>query len=170
MTQEPTDPAAEDLRPDDGALLVFRLDEQAFGIAVAAVHEILDAQASTPVPNADAFAPGVINVRGVVVPMVDIRHRLAMSAAADPEHARIIVVEVEHDGAAQVVAQKLAFAVDMGEDVIEADLATLERVPELGAVWPQPYLRGAVRRGDELVILLRIETLFHPRPAPRAAA
>lgn len=164
MTRDPT--ATDDLRPDDGSLLMFRLDEQAFAISVAAVHEILDAQASTPVPNADAFAPGVINVRGVVVPLVEIRHRLAMGHAPDPEHARVIVVEIGIDGA----AQKLAFAVDTVEDVIEADLAAVEKVPELGAVWPQAYLRGAVRRAGELVILLRTETLFHPRSAPRAAA
>jgi purine-binding chemotaxis protein CheW len=160
------DAMTDDPRPDDGSLLVFRLDEEAFAIGVGAVHEILDAQVPTPVPNADAFAPGVINVRGVVVPVVDIRCRLGMGAAADPARARVIVVEVEIDGA----AQKLAFAADAVEDVIEADLHAVERVPELGAVWPQAYLRGAVRRAGELVILLNAETLFHPRPAPRAAA
>lgn len=145
---------------------MFRLDGQAFAIEVAAVHEILDAQGFTPVPNASPFAPGVVNVRGVVAPLLDIRRRLAMGRAGEGGQARVIVVEVELDGA----AQKLAFPVDAVEDVVEADLAAAEPVPELGAVWPQPYLRGAIRRGGELVVLLRGETLFHPRPAPGAAA
>jgi purine-binding chemotaxis protein CheW len=143
---------------DAGALLVFRLDGDAFAIGVGAVHEILDAHPPTPVPNADPFAPGVINVRGAVVPVVDIRRRLAMSKAEPGDRARLIVVEIEIDG----VTQKLAFTADAVENVVDADLSALEPVPELGAVWPQAYLRGAVTLGGRLVVLLDVETLFHP--------
>ena len=158
---------AESTRPgaDDGALLVFRLDGEAFAIGVGVVHEILDAQTPTPVPNADPFAPGVINVRGVVAPVVDVRHRLGMAPAADLQRARVIVVEIDIDG----TPQKLAFAADAVEQVFEADLRAIERVPELGAVWPQAYLRGGLRRGGELVVLLDAHRLFHPQPAPVAA-
>ncbi len=155
-----------DLLREEGPLLVFRLDEEAFAITVTAVHEILDVQPTTPVPNADLFAPGVINVRGVVVPVVDIRHRLMMEQATDPSRARIIVVEVVIDE----TTQKLAFAADTVEDVIEADITRVEKVPDLGAVWPQSYLRGAFRLKDELIILLNTETLFHPKAASQAAA
>jgi purine-binding chemotaxis protein CheW len=157
MTDNSTNPGSN----EDGPLLVFRLDEEAFATNVAAVHEILDAQTPTPVPNSDAFAPGLTNVRGVVVPVVDIRHRLGMAPARNLETARMIVVEVPIDG----LPQKLAFFADAVEDVIEADCSVAERVPELGAVWPQVYLRGAVRRAGELVILLNTGTLFHPTAA-----
>jgi purine-binding chemotaxis protein CheW len=146
---------------DEGALLIFGLDDDAFAIGVGAVHEILDAQTPTPVPNADPFAPGVINVRGAVVPVLDIRRRLEMRPAEFDARARLIVVEVDIGG----VAQKLAFAADAVENVVDVDLSTLRPVPELGAVWPQIYLRGSLRLGGRLVVLLDVETLFHPAPS-----
>lgn len=148
-------------QPAPTSVLVFRLDGDAFAIIVEAVHEILDAQDPTPVPKADAFAPGVINVRGVVVPVVDIRYRLEMDAAADPAACRMIVVEVPLGG----VPQKLAFLADTVEDVVEVDLSCTEKIPELGAIWPQVYLHGAIRPNDELVVLLDTSTLFSPKAA-----
>lgn len=155
-------PAASSAFPEgDSSILVFRFDGDAFAITVAAVHEILDAQDPTPVPNADAFAPGVINVRGVVVPVLNIRYRLEMEDAADPSACRMIVVEVPVNG----TPQKLAFLADTVEDVIEADVSAPEKIPELGAIWPQVYLLGAIRKNDELIVLLDPSTLFCPKAA-----
>ncbi|MAC77102.1 MAG: chemotaxis protein CheW [Rhodobacteraceae bacterium] len=146
-------------------LLIFKLEGEFFGVSVQSVHEILDPQDPTPVPNADPFAPGLINVRGVVVPVIDVRRRLRMGQAADLETARMIVLEHLIDGA----ATKIAFSADAVETVIEADLSALERVPDLGASWPQVYLRGAVRRDGELLVLLDTDALFAPAPSPQAA-
>ena len=139
-------------------VLVFRVEGEAFALPVDIVNEILDPQDPTPVPNADPFAPGVINVRGVVVPVVDIRLRLDMTPPSDVETARMIVIEHEIDGA----ASKLAFVADAVEQVVEASLDTLEKVPDLGALWPQVYLRGAFRRGEDLIVVLDPATLFLP--------
>lgn len=159
MTHLAAVPAPE--AASESSILVFRFDGDAFAITVSAVHEILDAQDPTPVPNADAFAPGVINVRGVVVPVVNIRYRLEMEDAADPSACRMIVVEVPVGG----LPQKLAFLADTVEDVVEADLSGAERIPELGAIWPQVYLLGALRKNDELIVLLDTSTLFSPKAA-----
>lgn len=152
---------------DDGAtmLLTFRLDGECFGVRVEDVHEILDPMAPTPVPNADPFAFGLINVRGVVVPVVDVRRRLKMGPPDELETARMIVLEHSVDG----IATKIAFSADAVETVIEADLTRMERVPDLGASWPQVYLRGVVRRDGDLLILLDTDVLFAPSPAPQAA-
>ncbi|MCU0906711.1 MAG: chemotaxis protein CheW [Rhodobacteraceae bacterium] len=149
------------MTPDLSSVLVFRLDGDAFAISVTAVHEILDAEDPTPVPNADAFAPGVINVRGVVVPVVNIRHRLGMDEPLDPGICRMIVVEVPIDDR----PQKLAFLADAVEDVLEVDLASAEEIPELGAIWPPVYLHGAVRQHDDLIVVLEPSTLFSPTAA-----
>ncbi|MCR9151243.1 MAG: chemotaxis protein CheW [Rhodobacteraceae bacterium] len=158
-----TQPAAlqSTLSDGDGSILVFRFDGDAFAIGVNAVHEILDAQVPTPVPNADAFVPGVINVRGVVVPVLDIRHRLDIGEAEDTSACRMIVVEVPVEG----IPQKLAFLADTVEDVIDADLCAAEKIPELGAIWPQAYLLGAIRKNNELIVLLDTSTLFSPKAA-----
>lgn len=160
-------PDEDGAAPDAGTatLLVFRLEGEAFALAVDQVHEILDLPEITRVPNADPLAPGLVNVRGVVVPVLDIRHRLRMPAAQPGPTARIIVLEHTIDG----TPCRIAFVADAVEDVIEADLARTDRMPEIGACWPQACLCGAIRHGPDLVILLDPETLFDPEAAEPAA-
>ncbi len=160
------DPMSADTSEDGNAmLLVFRLEAEAFAVTVNHVHEILDPQTPTPVPNADPVAPGLINVRGVVVSVLDIRRRLGLPPAQALETTRMIVLEHDIEGN----TCKIAFSADSVEEVREADLTTLEKVPDLGASWPQVYLRGALRREDDLIILLETNTLFAPSTPPVAA-
>ncbi|PUB16439.1 chemotaxis protein CheW [Yoonia sediminilitoris] len=141
---------------DTGAmLLTFRLDGEAFAFPVTRVHEILDPIPVTPVPNAGAFAPEVINVRGVVVPLLDIRHRLLMKPA---EASRIIVFEADLSGG----PQKLAFRADSVEQVLESSPREIIPLPELGAVWPRRFVKGSLRHEDELIVLLDAQELFEP--------
>lgn len=139
-------------------VLIFRLSGEAFAISVSVVHEILDPIPVTRVPNAPAFAPGLINVRGAIAPLVDLRHRLRMPQAAANADARVIVLELPVAGA----QTRLAILADGVEEVIEADLAALDAVPDLGARWPEHFVQGVARRGDGLVILLNTATLFRP--------
>lgn len=139
-------------------LLTFRFEGEAFAFPVTRVQEILDPVEYTPVPNAPAFVPGVINVRGVVVPVVDIRHRLKMLQGSISEASRMIVFETDVNGA----RQKLAFRADSVEQVIEGPAGPVEKLPELGATWPRRFIAGAMRHGDELIILLDADELFAP--------
>ncbi|MFN4099894.1 MAG: chemotaxis protein CheW [Pararhodobacter sp.] len=143
-------------------VLIFRLSGDTFALPVGEVHEILDPMPVTPVPNAAAFAPALINVRGAIAPLIDIRHRLQMPAALADAHARVIVLELPVNGA----ATRLAIMADAVEQVIETDLAAIEPLPELGARWPEQYVTGVARHGDGLVILLDTETLFRPDAPP----
>lgn len=150
---------------DNGAamLLVFRLEGESFAVTVDHVQEILDPQVPTRVPNADPVAPGLINVRGVVVPVLDIRRRLGLPVAGPLETTRMIVIDHKIEGA----TCRIAFTADAVEEVREADLHGLEKVPDLGASWPQVHLRGALRLGEDLVIVLDTQTLFSPSSPPR---
>ncbi len=141
-------------------LLIFRLSGETFALSVNCVHEILDPMPRTEVPNASAFAPALINVRGAVAPLIDIRHRLRMTPLAASQDARVIVLELPVNGA----PTKIAMMADSVEEVIEADLAALEAIPDLGARWPEIYVKGVARHGRGLVILLDTETLFRPEP------
>jgi len=144
---------------DSGSmLLTFRLDGEAFAFPVTKVHEILDPIPVTPVPNAGPFAPGVINVRGVVVPLLDIRHRLLMQPAEDTEASRIIVFEADLAGG----QQKLAFRADSVEQVLECSPREIVPLSELGAVWPRRFVKGSLRHEDELIVLLDAQELFEP--------
>ncbi|TGD67353.1 purine-binding chemotaxis protein CheW [Tabrizicola sp. WMC-M-20] len=148
--------------PEPEMMLIFRLSGEIFALPVSEVHEILDPMPTTPVPGAPAFAPALINVRGAIAPLIDIRQRLRMQAMPASEQARIIVLELAVNGA----ATRLAIIADAVEEVIETDRAALKPVPELGARWPEQYVTGVARYGDSLVILLNTDTLFRPDAGP----
>src|SRR6056297_403074 len=79
-------------------LLLFSLSGETFGITVSSVSEILDPIPRTEVPNADDFAAAVVNVRGAIVPLIDIRRRLRIRVASKAGDSRIVVLDVPIDG------------------------------------------------------------------------
>lgn len=150
-----------DIRPlDTGTemILTLRLSDEIFGLPVQMVHEIIDPMPITAVPNAPSHAPGLINVRGAVVPLFGLRDRLRIPEAPISPTARIVVIETEHDGA----SMRLAILADAVDEVIDVDLSSLEPVPELGAPWPEHYVSGVLRHAASLVVLLNTANLFRP--------
>ena len=148
-------------------LLVFGLAGEAFALPVTAIHEVIDPLPMTPVPNAALHAPGLINVRGIVTPMLDVRLRLRMPPAAADEATRFIVLELPVSG----IRTRIAIEADAVREVIEVDPTRLEPVPELGARWPAAFVPGVARHDGMLVVLLDPDTLFAPdadRPVPNA--
>lgn len=137
-------------------ILTFRLEDERFALKVEHVNEILDPIEETPVPMAPRCAPALINVRGTVVPLFDVRRRMGIKSEAPPETARIVVLDL-------LIADemtRLAMHVDAVEDVVEADPNQIDVIPELGARWPREYIEGVAYHGDELVVLLNAVTLF----------
>lgn len=152
ISQTPPEPGRE----TDMALIV-RLCGEAMAIPVRHVHEVMDPLPRTRVPRATALAPWLVNVRGTVVPLVDIRDRLRMSREP-PADGRIVVLNVEDGG--QI--HRLALLSDTVEQVAEIDFDRIEPLPEGGSTWPETYVRGACRCNDELVLVLNSEALFRP--------
>jgi purine-binding chemotaxis protein CheW len=153
-------------RTSDGGdrriLLTFRLLGEVLALDVARVHEIIDPLPDTPVPRADPFAPGLINVRGTVVPVLDLRRRLGLPAAERTEESRMIVLDMP----LREETVKIAVEADGVDQVAEIAAAEIEPVPEIGIDWPPDFLEGVARRDGALVMLLRAETVFAPsRPA-----
>lgn len=151
--------------------LIFRLNGEAFALSVDCVQEILDPIPMTMVPGAPPFAPALVNVRGAVAPVLDIRRRLGMQRPArDAEAAgateRFIVIE----SAAAGETVRLAIVADAVEEVIETDLAALEPVPELGARWPARFVAGVAQGKSGAVVLLDAEALFKPDAQNRPTA
>lgn len=146
-------------------LLTLRLQGEVFALPVERVHEIIDPLPLTLVPRASDFAPALINVRGSVVPVVDLRRRLGMPPAEATADSRMVVLDVEIGEA----TTKLALTADSVEQVIEIDAAQIEPVPEIGIRFPVRFLAGVAKRGEDLVILLRSETVFQPAPAASSA-
>jgi purine-binding chemotaxis protein CheW len=158
--------AIADPETDVETLLVFGLSGEAFALPVTAIHEVIDPLPVTPVPNAPVHAPGLINVRGIVTPVIDIRLRMRMPPArAGSRSGRIIVLELPVEG----TLTRVAINADSVHEVIEVDPHRLEIIPELGTRWPEQFVRGIARHDEALVVLLDPATLFAPDadgPAP----
>lgn len=140
-------------------VLTFALDGETFAIPVDHVDEIIDPLPITRAPNADAFAPGLINVRGAIAPFVDLRHRLGMRAAEVRESSRVLVLDLVVGGE----ATKVAMLADDVADITETAVADLEAVPELGVRWPTDLIRGVAKKDGALVIVLDVGAAFAPQ-------
>ena len=141
-------------------VLTFSLDGETFAIPVAHVVEIVDPQPVTRAPCADPFAPGLINVRGVIAPLVDLRQRLGMKTAAVGQSSRILVLDLMVGGE----ATKLAMLADDVDEITDTPVADLEAVPELGVRWPAHLIRGVAKKDGALIIVLDVDAAFALTP------
>ena len=108
-------------------------------------------------PNAPDHAPGLINVRGKVVPLIDLRVLLGMSRGPNTIDTRIIVIETVMGGEPAIVG----LLADKVYEVTEIDLGAIETTPKVGMTWPAEYIRGIGRRdGGDFLIVLNIEGIF----------
>ena len=156
MTQTATRPSAQTAAFE--MVLIFRLSGEVFAISVSRVHEILDPIPMTEVPNASIFAPALVNVRGAIVPLIDIRQRLRMPPERPSNSTRMVVLELPVTG----VPARLASMTDAVEEVVEADMSALEAIPDLGSRWSEQYVSGVIRYGSDLAICLDTDNLFSP--------
>ncbi|MEO0971640.1 MAG: chemotaxis protein CheW [Pseudomonadota bacterium] len=144
---------------EDGApssLLTFGLGRDTFGLNVMRVQEILDIVSVTRVPHANAFAPGVINVRGNVVPVIDLRHRFGLPPKPEGKSNRTVVFEVTLDGQ----NTRVAMGVDMVYNVEPLVDIEIEPLPESGTKWNKELIRGITRIRDQLTIILNLDGVF----------
>lgn len=146
--------------------LILHLHDEAFAIPARQVREILEMVPVTRVPGAPACLDGVINVRGRIVPLADLRVLFGMPCAPADVHTRIVVLEVTLDGDAVTVGM-LADAV---RDVTAMDPATVEPPPRVGMRWPVEFVSGIARHGDRFVVLPCLPRIFAGLAGGEAAA
>jgi len=127
-----------------------------FALDVSQVREILDSTRITKIPRAPEFMRGVINVRGSVVPVVDMRLKFGMEAVENTSHTRIIVLELAQDG--ETIT--LGALADSVKDVIELSRGQIEAPPKIGSRWKTEFIKGIGKRNDEFIILLDIDRIF----------
>ena len=142
----------------DGAnqFLTFALNDQDFGIDILRVQEIKNFTRVTPIPNMPECIKGVMNLRGTVVPVIDLRRRFNMPAAEYNQFTVIIVVNVGE--------KIVGLVVDAVSDVLNVGEDSIEGPPDLGAI-DTSFIKGLAKSGDRLVSLLNIEVLLNDRSA-----
>ena len=136
--------------------LTFMLDEEIFAVDVAKVREILDFTTVTKVPQTPEFMRGVINLRGSVVPVVDMRLKFGMSATEKTVNTCIIVMEIAIDSETAVVG---ALA-DSVQEVLELEPESIEPAPKIGTKLNTDFLVGMGKHNESFIMILNIDKVF----------
>ncbi|MBB5878110.1 MULTISPECIES: chemotaxis protein CheW [Xanthomonas] len=132
--------------------LTFQLDRELFGLNIAGIHEIIEYRPPTPVPTMPACVCGVINLRGAVVPVVDLQSRLGRGPSQVTRRSCIVIATAtsEEGGA----AQSFGLLVDAVNEVLELPPQQIEAPPAFGSDIRRDLLQGMGKLEDRLVILL----------------
>ncbi len=136
--------------------LTFKLDEEVFALDISTVREVLDFTTIARVPRTPDFMLGVINLRGSVVPVVDMRLKFGMSATERSVNTCIIIVEIEIDGETTI----LGALVDSVQEVLDLDPEQIEPPPRIGTRLDTRFIKGMGKRDNDFIIILDIDKIF----------
>ncbi len=136
--------------------LTFILEDERFAIDVSQVREVLDLSKITKVPRTPEFMRGVINIRGSVVPVIDMRLKFGLPVAESTVNTRIIVMEIVTEAQTIVVGA----VADSVNDVLEIEPDQIEPPPEIGSRWKSEFIKGIGKRDSTFVMILDIGLVF----------
>jgi purine-binding chemotaxis protein CheW len=136
---------------DGQQFLTFHLGNETYGVPILSVQEIRGYAAATPIPNSAPWVKGVMNLRGTVVPVADLRERFALAEAPVNRFTVVIVV--------QLAGRVVGLIVDAVSDVVVVADADIRPAPALGASIDTSCLAGLAMQGEQLVLLLDVARL-----------
>jgi purine-binding chemotaxis protein CheW len=136
--------------------LTFRLGEDVFALEIGKVREVMDFNSVTKVPRTPDFMRGVINLRGSVVPVMDMNLKFEMGATEKTVNTCIIIVEITVDSETVVVG---ALA-DSVQEVLELEPGQIEPAPRIGTRLNTEFIKGMGKQGEQFLIILDIDRVF----------
>ena len=152
-----TDAMTESDRDGAQAYVVFRLGGEGYALEVMRVQEVLDVQSMTEVPGSPKCLLGVINLRGHVVPVYDLRIPFGLHADANLNRApSVLIVETEQGNDSQVTG----LVVDRVSDVLEFAPEEVQASPQLGLGKTTPFVRGLIRHQEGFLLVLDLDRVF----------
>jgi len=151
-----TDATAEAMLPRGGKYLTFSLAGEEYGIGILKVKEIIGMMPVTSVPRTPEFVKGVINLRGKVIPVIDLRRRFGMEAVEYTDRTCIIVVEIS----ANTGIMMMGIVVDAVSEVLNIKEETIEDTPGFGSEIDTNYILGMAKTEGSVKILLDINKVL----------
>jgi purine-binding chemotaxis protein CheW len=133
-------------------LVVFDVGQEAFGVDISAVQEIIRMKEVTKVPGAPSFVEGIINLRGRIIPVIDLRRRLGLPLNETDLSGRIVVVEID--------SLVIGMVVDAVSEVLHISADCVEPPSDVIAGIDSDYIRGIAKVDDRLIVLLQLEKLL----------
>jgi purine-binding chemotaxis protein CheW len=143
-------------------IVVCQLGQESYGLDISSVYEIIRFQACTAVPASPTFVDGVINLRGRIIPVMDMASRFGQSRSEATRSTRIIVAGTN--------GVRVGLVVDAVTEVLMVSEDSVEPTPEVASGGDAASIRGIAKLGDELVILLNLGTLFGDHEVQARAA
>ena len=141
---------------DMNQYLTFKLDDEVFGLAIGKVREVLDFTTVTRVPRTPEYMRGVINLRGSVVPVVDLHMKFGLAQTEKTVNTCIIIVEINIEGEVTI----LGALADSVQEVVELEPDQIEAAPKIGTKLNTEFIKGMGKREEQFVILLDIDKVF----------
>lgn len=139
-----------------GKYLTFALGKEEYAIKILAVNQIIRLQEISSVPNTPAFVRGIINLRGAIIPIVDLRRKFAMADHADTERTCIVVIQLDH-GDKRV---NMGIVIDEVREVLEIPAADIEDTPAFGDGIDTGFIMGIAKTGKSVKIMLDIDKVL----------
>ncbi|HHU35605.1 MAG TPA: chemotaxis protein CheW [Treponema sp.] len=141
--------------------LTFYLAEERYAIDVLKIQEVLEVPRITRVPRMPDFISGVINLRGTVIPVMDIRLKFGLGKTPITEKTSIVVIELSvlfSDGERSLL--QVGLFSDLVDQVVDIPLANIEAPPEIGTAIDTSFIQGMGKIGDEFILLLKLDSLL----------
>ena len=140
------------MKENSREMLVFRLGNEEYGVDILKVQEIRGYEKVTPIPRSPDYLKGVVNLRGTIVPVVDLRVKFGM---ADPTYDSVTVVIV-----LRIAGRTIGAVVDGVSDVVQLAPKDVRDAPSLGAMVDSSYLAGVATQGGRMILVVDIEKLL----------
>jgi purine-binding chemotaxis protein CheW len=136
--------------------LAFKLESEVFAFDISKVREVLEFDTVTKVPQTPDMMKGVINLRGSVVPVIDMRIKFGMGETEKTVNTVIIIIEIDLDGTSTMIGA----LVDSVEEVMDLDSDRIEPPPKIGTKLNTDFIRGMGKLEKQFLIILDIEKVF----------
>jgi purine-binding chemotaxis protein CheW len=138
--------------PHPQEFVVFRIQGQEFCLDIELVREIRSATATTPLPHSPVEFKGLINLRGVILPVVDLAARLGLPISGPASNPVVIVAEAG--------SSLIGLEVDIVDDIISVDVATIQPTPEVASNGIQPFVRGIINIDGRMICIIVLDRLL----------
>lgn len=135
-------------------VIVFQLADKEYAIPVSHVQGIEKLLHITRVPKTVSYVKGVINLRGVVTPIIDLRERFNLPVSGNEETTRIIIITLED--------MEVGFVVDSANDVLDIASSSIEQQPEVVGSLEEDFISGVAKLDKRLLILLHLDKVLNP--------
>ncbi len=141
---------------DINKFLIFTVQNESYAIPISKVQEVIRYTPITALHETSSFLKGVINLRGKIIPVIDMRLKFGLPEIAYNDRTVFIIVEVV--GANDLY--NIGLAVDAVKDVVEIEQSKIEKAPEVGFKFKNRYLYGIIQLGSEMVMILNMDTIL----------